>query len=166
MEGNEEFISSDSAPTRSLGGQQQFIGMRVVSSDDRHRVNHIRILQFAVHPPRACPGLAMREQPICRSAATPDADLAVQHTTGAFWAGCFSLWALGYGVCLFGRSVRPTWRFVWRRSGSVETTCGDISPTMTWFVQGMWQSRGCWLIVWKLAATLLGIAWLRWRDAT
>lgn len=49
-----------------------------------------------IHPGR-CPGLAMREQPICRSAATPDADLAVQHTTGDFWAGCFSFWALGYG---------------------------------------------------------------------
>lgn len=39
----------------------------------------------------------MREQPICRSAATPDADLAVQHN-GRFWAGCVSLWALGYGL--------------------------------------------------------------------
>jgi hypothetical protein len=43
-----------------------------------HHVNHIGILQLAVHPPRAnAQGLAMREQPICRGAATPDADPAV-----------------------------------------------------------------------------------------
>lgn len=29
----------------------------------------------------------------------------------------------------------------------------------------MWESRDRWLIVWKLAATGLGMAWLRWHDA-
>ena len=44
----------------------------------------------------------------------------------------FGLW--GMAVCLLGRSVRPTWRLVWHRGGSVETTCGDMSPTMTWLI--------------------------------
>ena len=135
MEGNEEFISSDSAPTRSLGGQQQFIGMRVVSSDDRHRVNHIRILQFAVHPPRAMPrawpcgsnrsAVVLLHQMLTLPCNTQRAIFGLD-------AFPFGLW--GMAVCLPGRSVRPTWRLGWRRGGSVETTCGDMSPTMTWLI--------------------------------
>jgi hypothetical protein len=55
--------------------------------------------------------------------------------------------------------------------GSVETTCADIVPNTDdddfgWFGQGMWQSVLSAESLQPRVLGVLGMAWLRWRDAS
>jgi hypothetical protein len=136
------------------GGQQQFIGTRVVSSDDRHRVNHIRVLTARS---ASTPGDAQAW--LCGSNQSAVALLHQMltspcNTQRAVLVEVLSLWGL-WGMACVCLEVCITYVEICVAPWMVPLRQGVLTclSTTTWFIQGMWQSRECWLIVWKLAAT-------------
>jgi hypothetical protein len=83
--------------------------------DGRHHVNHIHILQLAVHPPRAMPRLG--------SCGSNQSAVVLLHqmltlpcnTEGGPGLDAVSLWALGYGLCPVEGPYHLRGDLCWRR---------------------------------------------------